>query len=50
MTLSDGEKCFAFITVKEVKKDGMRIYTLELLKKKCPLQTQGNEEPRLLQA
>ena len=50
IVLSDGEKCFAFITVKEVKMDGMRIYTLELLKKKCPLQTQGNEEPRLLQA
>lgn len=39
--LSSGRKCFAYLTLKEVKKDGSRIYTQELLLKKYPLHKAG---------
>ena len=48
--LSDGKGCFVFLMLKEVKKDGMRLYTFELMANKYPLRMQGNKEPRLLQA
>ena len=34
--LSTGKKCFAYLTMKEVKKEGNRFYTMELLIKKYP--------------
>lgn len=40
--LSDGKKCFVFLTLKEVKKNGMRVYTLELMLNEYPLQMQGS--------
>lgn len=39
--LSDGKQCVAYLTLKEVKKDGNRIYTQELLLNKYPLQDTG---------
>ena len=39
--LSNCKKCVAYITLKEVKKDGNRIYTQELLLKKYPLHNAG---------
>lgn len=39
--LSGGRKCVAYITLKQVKKDGSRIYTQELLLKKYPLHEAG---------
>lgn len=37
ITLSNGNNCFAYLTMKEVKKEGNRFYTMELLLKKYPL-------------
>jgi hypothetical protein len=39
--LSNSKKCVAYITLKEVVKDGNRIYTQELLLNKYPLQDAG---------
>ena len=36
ITLSNGRNCMAYITLKEVKKDGVRIYTQELLLNEYP--------------
>ena len=44
--LSGKKSCIAYLTLKEVKKDGSRIYTQELLLKKYPLhERKGLEEP-----
>ena len=37
ITLESRKKCVAYLTLKEVKKNGSRIYTQELLLKKYPL-------------
>ena len=40
--LTGGKECIAYLTLKEVKKDGTRIYTQELLlKKMSPVQGRG---------
>ena len=39
--LSNGRECVAYITLKEVKKEGSRIYTQELLLNKYPLPKAG---------
>ena len=46
--LTGGKECIAYLTLKEVKKDGTRIYTQELLlKKNVPCTRQGTVEPWL---
>lgn len=42
ITLSDGKHGFVFLTLKEVKKNGMRVYTIELMLNEYPLQKQGS--------
>lgn len=48
--LSNGRKCIAYITLKEVKKAGNRIYTQELLLNKYPPHEAGELMSRGLQA
>ena len=48
--LSNGRNCIAYITLKEVKKDGNRIYTQELLLNKYPPHEAGELMSRGLQA
>mgnify|MGYP007069921041 CR=1 FL=1 len=48
--LSSGKKCIAYLTLKEVKKEGNRIYTQELLLKNYPPHKAGELTSRGLQA
>ncbi len=48
--LSNGRKCIAYITLKEVKKAGNKIYTQELLLNKYPPHEAGELMSRGLQA
>lgn len=48
--LSSGKKCIAYLTLKEVKKEGNRIYTQELLLKNYPPHEAGELTSRGLQA